>query len=188
MRWPGQQDDDFFSAFIFAADPLTGRAAVGVGQDHSAGNHLRLFEVIRRHFHAARSEAAFQVRDDFGIRMQVKSERVGYCFASEVVLGWPQATDEDHDVGARKGQSRRTRKVFPAIADDGFKNDFDPELVEPFRQVQRVCILAKRGQQFGADRDDFSVHATSVNESRRGAETEKTKPRIISSSRVGAKA
>ena len=67
--------------------------------------------------------------------MQVKSERVGYRFAGEVVFGRPQTADEDHNVGARKGQSRRTRKVFPAVADDGFENDFNPELVEPFRQV-----------------------------------------------------
>ena len=159
MRRAGQQNDDFFFAFIFAADPLPGRAAIGIGQDHGPGDHVRLLEIVGRHvLPAARREAAFQTGDNFRIAAQSESQRIGHGFASEIVFGRPQAAHEDHNFGARKRQARGAREVFAVVAHDGFENHIDAEQVELFREVEGIRVLAEGSQQLRADGNDLGIH------------------------------
>ena len=49
-------------------------------------------------------------------------------------------------------------RSFAAVADDGFEGDGDADLVELFGEVERVGVLAERGEHLGADGDDFGFH------------------------------
>ena len=49
-------------------------------------------------------------------------------------------------------------EIFAAVADDGFEGDGDAELVELFREVEGVGVLAEGGEHLGADGDDFGFH------------------------------
>ncbi len=159
MRRAGQQHDDFFLPFILAADPLSGRAAIGVGQDDGPGHHVRLLEIIGRHvLPAARREASFQTGDNLGIAAQSESQCIGYRFTSEIVFRRSQAAHEDHDLGTRKCQASRARKMFAVVAHDGLEYDIDAQQVELFREIKRVRILAERSQQLRADGNNFSIH------------------------------
>jgi hypothetical protein len=51
--------------------------------------------------------------------------------------------------------------VLFAVADDGLEGDADADLVEFFGQVEGVGVLAKGGEELGADGDDFTVHGRS---------------------------
>ena len=159
MRRAGQQYDDFFLAFIPAADPLPGRAAIGVGQDHRPGNHVRLLEIVRRHvLPASRREAAFQAGDNFRVAAQFQTQGIGHGFAREVVFGGSQAAHENHNSGARKREAGRAREMFAVVADDGLENHIDAQQVELFREVEGIRVLAEGSQQLRADGDDLGVH------------------------------
>ena len=159
MRRTGQQDDDFFFAFILPADPLSGRAAVGIGQNDGPGDHIRLLEIVGRHlFPAARRKAAFQTNDDFRIAAQLQSQRVGHSFAGEVVFRRPQTAHEDHNFRARKSEAGRPRQMFAIVADDRLENHIDAQQVQPFREVKGIRVLAEGSQQLGADGDNLGIH------------------------------
>ena len=49
-------------------------------------------------------------------------------------------------------------QVFLPVAHDGFEGDGDADAVELFREVERVGVLAERGEHLGADGDDFGFH------------------------------
>ena len=102
-----------------------------------------------------------------GSRSQLQAQRVGYCFAGEVVFGRSQSAHEDHNVCARQGQDRRSREMFAAVSYDGLEDDIDTELVKFLREIEGVCVLAKRGQQFTMPRLAYwfsAFTAKSVNE------------------------
>ncbi len=147
MRRSGKQHDDSFAAFILAAHPLSGSAAVGVGQNSCAGDDIGLLEIIWRHLPAAGREALFETGDNRWVAMKFESKRVGYCFAREVVFGRAKSAHEDDDLGTRYGKTGRSRQAFTVIADDGLENDLNAKLVELLGQIQRVRILTERGQQ-----------------------------------------
>jgi hypothetical protein len=49
-------------------------------------------------------------------------------------------------------------EAFTAIANDGFENNLDPQLIQPFGEIKGIGVLAEWGQQFRTDRDDLSIH------------------------------
>ena len=147
MRRTGKQHDDSFAAFIFAADPLPRRAAVGIGENGRTGDHIGLLEIVRRHLPAPRRETLFETGNNFGIAVKLQSQRVGHSFASEVVFGRAEATHEDHDLGARYGKTSGSGEMFAAVAHDGLENHFNAKLVELLGQIKRVRVLTERSQQ-----------------------------------------
>ena len=82
MRGAGKQDDDSFAAFILAAHPLSGRAAIGVGKNGSAGDDISLLDVVRRHLPTARREPLFEAGDNCGVAVKLQPQRVGHRFPS----------------------------------------------------------------------------------------------------------
>ena len=158
VRRPGKQHDDSFPALIFAAHPLSGGAAVGVGQDGCTGDDVGLLEIVRRHFPAARGEALFETGNNRRVAVKSQSKRVGYRFASEIVFGRAKSAHEDDDLGARHGKTGRSGEMFTVVANDGLENHLNPKLVELFGQIKRVRILTERSQQLGANGDDLGIH------------------------------
>src|SRR6202035_1173987 len=106
-------------------------------QDCGAGDHIRLLEIIGGHLPAPAREASFETRNNFRIAVEFQSQRVGYCFAGEIIFCWPQAAHEDHDVGARQSQGCRSSEMFTAVANDSLENDFYAKLVKPFGEIER---------------------------------------------------
>src|ERR1700685_159532 len=133
VRRSGKQNEDSLSAFILAAHPLSGSAAVGVGQNGCTRDDIRLLEIICRHLPAAGREALFETGNNLWVAVKFKSERVADCFAREIVFCRAQAAHEDDDLGARYRKTGGSRQTFSVIADDGFEDDFNAKLVELFR-------------------------------------------------------
>ena len=158
MRRPGKQHDDSFAAFIFAADPLSRGAAIGVGENGGTRDHIRLLEIIGCHLPAAHGEALFEAGDNRRVAVKFKSEGIGHRFAGEIVFGRAEAAHEDDDLGARYGKIGRCSELFAVIAHDGLKDHFDAKLIEFFGEIKRVRILPERSQQLGANGDDLGVH------------------------------
>jgi hypothetical protein len=48
--------------------------------------------------------------------------------------------------------------MFAVVAHDGLENHIDAQLVEPFREVKGIRVLAEGSQQLGADGDNLGIH------------------------------
>ena len=159
VRWTGQQDDDLFLAFIFSRKPLPGRGPIRILQHSCPGNHVCLLRIVCCHFVATRGEATLQAGHDLGIAPQFKLQRISDRFAGEIVLGRPESTHKNNNIGPRKCEACSSGEMLAAVADDSLENHLNSELVEFFGEIKRIRVLAERGQQLRADRDDLGVHA-----------------------------
>ncbi len=114
---------------------------------------LRLFGAI---FQPRAAKRCSRLRD-LGIAVQFKSQRIGHCFPRQVVFGRAESAHEDDDLG-RETTRRPRLSVFAVIADDGFENYFNAELVQLLSQIKGVRVLPEGCQQLRADGDDLSIH------------------------------
>ena len=105
--------------------------------------------------------AGMQSGDLGGVAAQGERERFGDGLAGEVVLGGAQAAHEDENVGAAERGADGVDQVLAAVADDGLEGDGDADLVELFREIEGVGVLAEGGEHLGADGDDFGFHKNS---------------------------
>ena len=137
-------------------DPLPGRRAVGVVEDHAALDDHRLAPVDRRHRHAATRET----RSSFAT--------IGAC--SSIARPSTRATASrvtSSSVGPRPPVSTtRSARVIAAatsaatrrpIADDVLGPDADAERGQALGDGERVGVEARRHQQLRADRDDLGA-------------------------------
>jgi len=90
---------------------------------------------------------------------QFKLQRISDRFAGEIVLGRPESTHKNNNIGPRKCEACSSGEMLAAVADDSLENHLNSELVEFFGEIKRIRVLAERGQQLRADRDDLGVHA-----------------------------
>jgi len=117
---------------------------------------LALVDLGHAALHAG--EALLDLRDDFGMELELAIEREGDGFARDVVLGGPEAARENHDGRAAERGAHGTGQAFAIVADHRFGSDLHAEVVELGREVERIGIDALGGEQFGADGDDLGVH------------------------------
>src|ERR1700686_892495 len=132
MRRAGKQYYDSFAAIVFSAHPLSGRAAIGVRKHSSAGDDVRLLQIIRCHLPTAGSEALFETGDDRRIAAKFKSKRVGDRFPREVILGRSKSAHEDDNLSSRYGKTRGSGQTFATVSNNRLENYFHAQLVELF--------------------------------------------------------
>ena len=93
-----------------------------------------------------------------GVAAEGEREGLGDGFAGEVVLGGAQAAHQDQNIDAAESGADGVDEVFAAVADDGLEGYGDSQLVEFFRQIEGIGVLAEGGEHLGADGDDFGFH------------------------------
>ncbi len=163
LLWrPRQQDDDLAAALHNRVQPLPWRAAVAVGQQRSAVEHLGLLFVIWRHGHAPLSEALVQRGHRGIVLMHADVERCRYAGPREIILGRSKSAGEDHHIRTSQGNARRLRQVLTVVADDGLERNRNTQIVQTLGDVQRIRILTKGRQHLRADGNDFSDHVAGL--------------------------
>jgi hypothetical protein len=53
---------------------------------------------------------------------------------------------------------RGRNQTFEIVAHHALENYFNPQLIDLLGEIKRIRIHAEGRQQFGANRNDFSVH------------------------------
>ncbi len=142
--------------------PLAGRSAARIRQDGRSLEKVGLLGIVLGHLDAALGEALVHRGDDFVIPAQLGPQRIGHALAGEVVLGRPEASDEDQNVGALERRPRGVDEMRSMVANDGLEGDGHAEFVKPGRQEQGIGVLPVRSEHFRADRDDFGDHGFSL--------------------------
>ena len=101
---------------------------------------------------------AWRAATCIGVAAEGERESFGDGFAGEIVFGGAEAAHEDENVNAAEGGVDGVDEILAAVADDGFEGDGNAELVEFFREIEGVGVLAEGGEHLGADGDDFTFH------------------------------
>ena len=150
-RRPGQQHDDPVSGF----QPQPRRRATCVVDHDRPVRNRSLTPVALRHRPPPGGEPSPQVLDDRWVLCQGQTEHVGHRLAGEIVVGRPQATADNEQVGPVEGLSHSRPEVGRVITDNRLAAHHDTQLVQPGGQEQRVRIGPERREQLGADRNDL---------------------------------
>ncbi len=157
----GKEHDQLAIAGEGGVEPLAGRAAVGVGQQGCALENVGLLEIVLGHGDAPGGGAGVQRGDLRGVAAQGERERFGDGLAGQIVFGGSEAAHEDENVGAAESGANGVDEILAPVANDGLESDGDADPVELFREIERVGVLAERGEHLGADGDDFGFHEDS---------------------------
>ena len=121
--------------------PLPGRRAAGVFENHRTVQHIRLAGVVVGHLHPARSEARIECAHDLRIAAQANAQRFRHRLARQIVFRGAQSTHGDHDVGASQGNANRVGEIRQPVSNDGFKSDIHAQLQQPVGKEEGVCVL-----------------------------------------------
>lgn len=85
---------------------------------------------------------------NFRIAPERNAERLGNCFAGEVVFRGAKTAAEDQDVRAKQRVLRGSDEAPEIVTDNRFSDDINPKLVELAGEVKRVGVHAVRSQHF----------------------------------------
>ena len=128
--------------------PLPGRAAAAVFENHRTVQHIRLAGVVVGHLYPPGGEARIQCADDVRIAAQANAQRFGHCLARQIVFRGAQSTHGDHDVGASQGNANRVGEIGQPVAHDRFESDIHAQLQQPVGKEEGVCVLPVGSEQF----------------------------------------
>ncbi len=95
--------------------------------------------------------------------MELEFEPEGFAddLFGEVVVGGPQTTGGDDEVGARFGKAQNVGQATDVVADDRMVIEVDPEFGEALGNILRVGVGDLAEQKLGADGNDLSSHFAS---------------------------
>ena len=140
-RWPGQQNHQFAMLTVNRIQPLPGRAAAAVFENHRTVQHIRLAGVVVGHLDPPGSKARVECADDVRIAAQANTQRFRHRLPRQIVFRGAQATHRDHDVGASQGNANRVGEIDQPVANDRFEGDIHAQLQQPVGEEEGVCIL-----------------------------------------------
>jgi len=150
----GQQKNTH-SVFL---DPEPGRGALLVFEPLRAFRHQRLARVVGGHRPAQAREALLEALADLGDFTQRTRERLRHHLAVDVVFGGSKPAGENDQIGTVERRAQDAGQALAVISHHGLEPHLNAQGVELFREVKRVGIQPIRGEQLGADRDDFCIH------------------------------
>src|SRR5271170_7193389 len=154
VRHAGKQHDDV--AIGFQPQRRSGAARIRENGG-SFGNHGLAFIDF---WHGARetAEAFLDFAHDRFVEMQLAAQKFGDGFARAVVIRGAQAAAGDDQVGAVEGVAEGGTHFVGRIADHGFVDDADADLVELVGEPEGISVEAIGREQFGTDRNDLRIH------------------------------
>ena len=92
------------------------------------------------------------------MKVQLAAQKVCDGFARQVVFRGAQSARCDDQLHALQRFLERGAQIIPIVPDDRFADHLDAELVQLFRQEERVRVHSVGSQQFRTNRDDFRFH------------------------------
>ena len=161
VRRAGKQRDQLAIAFESGVEPLARRAAVQVGQQRCALQHVGLLQVVLRHRNPPGGGAGVQRSNLRSVAAQCDRKRFRRSFAGQVVFGRSQSAHHDQNVDAAQRRAKSVHQVLAPVADDGLECDRNAEFIQLLRDVERVGVLAKGSEHLGADGNDLAFHRNS---------------------------
>ena len=87
-----------------------------------------------------------------------EGERLGHRFAGQVVFRGAQSAHDDHDVCTSESVPDNSYDVFAPVSDDSLEGHGNTDLIQSLGQIKGIGVLAKRGEHFGADSNNFRFH------------------------------
>ena len=127
-------------------EPESGRGAAGIGQDRRAFGDHGLPRIDFRH-HTAGAEALktfLDVPQKCSSRMQLAAKEFRDGLAGAVVVGGPKAAGGDDQVGAIEGVAEGRAHLIRRVADHGFVNHTNAQLVE-LRGKKKELVSSRKG-------------------------------------------
>ena len=93
-----------------------------------------------------------------GSRCSFKPERVGHCFARQVIFSGAEAAGENDDVRTPHGKFGGCGQPFGVVAHDALEAHFHAQFIQFFGEVERVGVLAMGSEQLRPNGNDLGVH------------------------------
>ncbi len=134
-----------------------------------ATRHHRLSPVHFGHLQTAPGKPPRDGCGDFRILRHRQTERLGDDVSSQIVIGRPEATCQDHQVGALQRFRENGAQALAVVTDDRLAFYLDPEAREFLRDEQRVRVEPRPAQQLAADCDDFRGGESAAHEIQPGS-------------------
>src|SRR5262249_43454418 len=92
------------------------------------------------------------------VEAQLPVERQGDSVARDIILGRPEPTGDDNDLGPADGAANSVGKPLAVVSDHALGHYLNAEAVELVREVEGIRIQALRGEKLGADCDNLRLH------------------------------
>ena len=131
------------------------RGSLWVGNHVAAGGEVGLLFVPFRHLAAETFVERFDVTKGRLVKVQFA---IGYCrqgFASQIVLGGPQATGHDHDISSLARVAKDAYAIGDTVSYRRVKRDFDTRVAKSLADPPSVSVQSLSGRHLVTDRDDF---------------------------------
>ena len=153
-RRSGEQRDEVSGVF----QPQARRRAARILQNFRALGDHRLAHVDFRHFPVQRTEAPLNITKNVVVTTKLAMEQVSDRLSRKIVLGWSETARRNNQGHAIQSIAKCLAKQIAVVAHDRFSQHFDPNLVQLFRQKERIGVQPVRRKQLRTNCDDFRFH------------------------------
>ena len=139
----------------------TGRRTRHRRVERRTHGHVGLEKVVVRHLATTTTEHGVDLLDERTVSHEFDPHHLGDCIAGDVVLGRSEPAAYDHRVASIDRETQDLDHPIQIVADLGLVVAVDTDEGELLADPRRVRVDDLPEQQFGADRDHFTLHVSS---------------------------